>query len=85
MIQFNFKQLLADKAFEEKRRIHLKEIAKKTGISRTTLSKIANSKGEYKTSSENIEKLCQYFECTPDQFMTIIPDPEPTEKESLAT
>jgi putative transcriptional regulator len=80
MIQFNFKKLLADKEFKEKRRIHLKEIAEKTGISRTTLSKIANSKGEYKTSSEIIEKLCKYFECTTDELMTIIPEPEPPEK-----
>ena len=78
MIQFNFKKLLADKEFKEKRRIHLIEISEKTGISRTTLSKIANSRGDYKTSSENIEKLCKYFECTTDEFMTILPDPPET-------
>lgn len=81
MIQFNFKQLVADKEFQEKRRISIKEISDKTNISRTTLSKIANSKGGYITSSENIEKLCKYFNITPDQLMTIIPDsPAPPEK-----
>ncbi len=75
MIQFNFKQLVADKEFKEKRRISIKEISEKTEISRTTLSKIANSKGGYSTSSEYIEKLCNYFNVTPDQLMTIVPDP----------
>ena len=74
MIKFNFKKLLADKEFKEKRRIPLMQIQGETGISRATLSKIANSKGDYKTSSDNIEKLCIYFDCTLDQLMTIIPD-----------
>jgi len=74
MIQFNLKKLLADKEFREKRRILLKEISDITGLSRTTLSKISNSKGDYKTSSYNIEKLCRYFNCSLDQFMTIVND-----------
>lgn len=82
MIQFNFKRLLADKEFNEKRRVYLREISEETGISRTTLSKIANSKGEYKTSSEIIEKLCKYFGCTTDEFMTILPDPGPPHNEA---
>jgi len=75
MIQFNFKKLLADKEFKEKRRIRLTEISEKTGISRTTLSKISNSKGAYKTNSDNIEKLCKYFGCSTNDLMTIVPDP----------
>ena len=75
MIQFNFKQLLADKEFKEKRRISIKEISETTGISRTTLSKIANSKGDYRTSTEYIEKICTYFDVAPDQLIKIIPDP----------
>jgi len=50
------------------------EIAEKTGISRVTISKIAHSKGEYKPNAEIIEKLCLYFECTPNDLMTIIPE-----------
>lgn len=75
MIKYNLKELIAEKEFREKRRISLGEIAKEVGISRATLSKIANNKGHYSTKTEYVEKLCQYFKCTPGQFMTIIPDP----------
>ena len=74
MIQFHFKQLLADKEFKEKRSISIIEIAGKTEISRVTLSKIANSKGDYNTTTDHIEKLCLYFNCTPNDLMTIIPE-----------
>ncbi len=74
MIKFNFKQLLSDKEFKEKKHISLKEVAEITDISRTTLSKISNSKGDYITSSNIIEKLCLYFDCTPNDLMTIVPD-----------
>lgn len=74
MIQFHFKQLLADKEFKEKRTISIIEVAEKTGVSRVTLSKIANSKGDYNTTTEHIEKLCLYFGCSPNDLMTIIPE-----------
>ena len=74
MIQFHFRQLLEDKEFKEKRSILIFEIAEKTGISRVTISKIAHSKGDYKPNAEIIEKLCLYFECTPNDLMTIIPE-----------
>jgi len=80
MIRYNLKELIADKEFNEKRRVSISEIAKEIGISRATLSKIANSKGNYSTKTEYVEKLCQYFECTPGQFMTIMPDPDPSKK-----
>ncbi|WAC06666.1 MAG: helix-turn-helix transcriptional regulator [Thermodesulfobacteriota bacterium] len=74
MIQFHFRRLLEDKEFRERRSILLFEIAEKTGLSRVTLSKIAHSKGNYKPNTEIIEKLCLYFECTPNDLMTIIPE-----------
>jgi DNA-binding Xre family transcriptional regulator len=80
MIQFHFKRLLADKEFREKRTITLIEIAEETGISRVTLSKIANSRGDYNTTSDNIEKLCLYFECTPNDLMAIVPEKTEGEK-----
>ena len=80
MIQFHFKRLLADKEFREKRSITLIEIAEETGISRVTLSKIGNSKGDYNTTSDIIEKLCLYFGCTPNDFMTIVPEEKRGEK-----
>ena len=71
MIKYNLKALKADKEFTENRRISLKEISEATGISYPTLSKIANHRG-YDTAVSNIEKLCLYFGCTPEKFITIV-------------
>ena len=74
MIKYNIKELIAEKSFKEKRTISISEIAKEIGISRSTLSKIANSKGNYSTKTEYIEKLCSYFNVSPDKLIVIIPD-----------
>jgi DNA-binding Xre family transcriptional regulator len=50
-------------------------VAEKTGISRGTLSKIANEKG-YNTVTANIDKLCAYFGCQASDLMTFIEDKE---------
>jgi putative transcriptional regulator len=63
MIRFKLKELLAEKAFKDKRRITLSEVSEETGIHRTTLSKIANQLN-YNTTTENLEKLCAYFGCS---------------------
>jgi putative transcriptional regulator len=76
LIKFNLKELLIRKGFAEKRTIPLQEVASVTGIGISTLSRIANSKGDYHTTTLQLEKLCRYFKCTPNDFMTIIPDPE---------
>ncbi|WP_285260459.1 helix-turn-helix domain-containing protein [Halopseudomonas bauzanensis] len=61
MIRFRLKELMADKGFEENRRVTLDEVAKATGVHRTTLSKIANQKG-YNTTTDILDKLCEFFE-----------------------
>jgi len=61
MIRFRLKELMADKGFKENRRVTLDEVAKATGVHRTTLSKIANQRG-YNTTTEILDKLCEFFE-----------------------
>ncbi len=39
MFRFRLKELIADKAFRENRRITIEEVSKQTGVHRTTLSK----------------------------------------------
>lgn len=65
MIRFRLKELIADKEFKENRRITFDEIAKATGVHRTTLSKIANQKG-YNTTTKVLDKLCAYFDVQVD-------------------
>lgn len=71
MIRFRFKELLAEKEFQEGRSIPVTEIAKVTGINRGTLSKIANEKG-YSTVTSNIDQLCEYFDCEVGDLMVRI-------------
>ncbi|MBO6851602.1 MAG: helix-turn-helix transcriptional regulator [Marinobacter sp.] len=71
MIRFHLKELIADKEFAEKRRITIGEIAKETGINRMTLSKIINHPG-HSTVTDNIDKLCTYFDCRVEQLVTHI-------------
>lgn len=61
MIRFHIKELMAEKGFQENRRVTLDEVSKATGVHRTTLSKIANQRG-YNTTTDILDKLCEYFE-----------------------
>lgn len=74
MIRYNVKELLMKKGFEEKRNITIQEVAKELNINTATLSRIANSKGNYNTTAFQIERLCRYFNCTPNDLITIVQD-----------
>lgn len=63
MIRFLLKELISERAFQTGRRVTLDEIAKATGIHRTTLSKIANVRG-YNTTTDNLDSLCEFFGCS---------------------
>lgn len=62
MIRFKLKELIAEKEYKDKKRLSIKQISEATGIGRTTLSKIVNQKA-VNTTLENIDKLCQLFDC----------------------
>lgn len=73
MIRYHLKELIAEKEFTDKRRITIGEIAKETGINRMTLSKIINHLG-HSTVTDNLDKLCTYFNCEIEQLVTHIKD-----------
>ena len=73
MIRFRLKELLAEKEFAERKVISLTEVACATGMNRMTLSRIANHPGT-NTGTENINKLCKYFNCEVGQLMEYLPD-----------
>lgn len=73
MIRFRLKELVAEKEFQEGRRITLEEISKSTGIHRTTLSKVSNQKG-YNTTTEVLDKLCDFFQVSLGQLAEHIKD-----------
>jgi len=73
MIRFRLAELIADKAFAERRVVPLSEVAQATGIHRATLSKIANQPGA-NIGTEIIDKLCRYFGCQPGDLLMYIED-----------
>ncbi len=75
MLRFHLKKLIADKEFAEKRRITVSEIAEETGINRMTLSKIINHPG-HSMVTDNLDKLCTYFDCEIEDLVTHIKDEE---------
>lgn len=73
MIRFKLKALLSDREFAEGRSISLQEVSEQTGISRVTLSKLANHKG-YNAKTDVIDRLCDYFECEIQELVQHIPN-----------
>lgn len=81
MIRFRLAELVADKAFRERRVIALSEIAEQTGIHRATLSKIANQPGA-NVGTDIVDKLCKYFGCQPGDLLTFVDDQTRIDQES---
>ena len=75
MIRVLLRKLLDDKSFKERKRITLNEVSQETGISRATLTRIANVPG-YNTNTETLNSLCKYFECSPGDLMELRDDKE---------
>ena len=75
MIRILFNQLLDEKAFRERRRIPLTEVSQATGLSRPTLSRIANTPG-YVTGTDTVEALCRYLDCTPGELLVLVNEPD---------
>ncbi len=73
MIRFRLQELIAEKQFREGRRVTLIEVSEATGINRVTLSKMVNQRG-YSTVTENLDRLCKYFECKIEQLAEYVAD-----------
>lgn len=71
MIRYRLRELMAERQFRTGARLTFDEVAKETGIHRTTLSKIANLRS-YNTTTDNIDKLCRFFQCQVGELMEYI-------------
>lgn len=75
MIRYRFRELWEAKQRAENRRITLVEIARATGISRNTLSRLADVRQtRYVTNTGVIDRLCRYFGCQPGDLLVYVPD-----------
>lgn len=77
MLRFKIKEMIGNKEFAEGRRITIGEVAEATGIHRMTLSKMINHRG-YNTGTENLDRLCDYFNCQIMDLVEYIPNDEIT-------
>jgi putative transcriptional regulator len=69
------KKLIDDREFHEGRPITLAEIAEATGVHRMTLSRLNNPRG-YSTSTDTLNRLCEYFNCAIEDLIEYVPDSE---------
>jgi DNA-binding Xre family transcriptional regulator len=73
MLRFKIKEMIAQKEFEEGRRITIAEVAEGAGIHRVTLSKMINRRG-FSTSTDHLDRLCRFFGCTIEDLVEYVPD-----------
>jgi putative transcriptional regulator len=73
MIRILLLQRLDDKAFYEKRKISLNEVANETGIGRATLTRMLNKQG-YSVGTDVVDRLCDYFDCEIGDLLVRVPD-----------
>jgi len=67
---------MADYQFKTEKRLTFEELAKETEIHRTTLSKIANQRS-YNTTTDNIDRLCNFFNCQIGDLMEYVEKADP--------
>lgn len=73
MQRVRLKELIADEEFREGRRETLNEIQQAMGMHLTTPPTIANVKGD-NTTTDNLDKLCAFFDCRVEQLVERVPD-----------
>ena len=76
MIQCRLRELMAIKDRGERRRVTYDEILARTGIAKTTLSKLANERASMVGLSV-IDRLCDYFDCQPGDLFVYVRETEP--------
>ena len=62
MLRFKVKELIADKEFNEGRKVTIAEVAEACGMNRMTLTKICNQKG-YSTVTFLMPRQLSYLAC----------------------
>lgn len=71
VIRILFRQQLDEKSFRDGKRITIGDVAEQTGISRATITRIANVPG-YNTNTDTINLLCGFFECEPGELLQLV-------------
>ncbi|WP_092056701.1 helix-turn-helix domain-containing protein [Planctomicrobium piriforme] len=72
VIRFKIRELLMAKEHSEGRRIALREVAERTGISPQVLSSLCSPTHAVVTNTAFVESLCRFFDCTPNDLMVMV-------------
>lgn len=72
MHTMRIKALMEEQSQRRGRRLSLKEVSERTGISSTVLSKMTDPKG-YVTNTRYIEALCRFFGVMPNDLFVFNP------------
>jgi len=75
MLIVNLKALIERKSAVERRKITYKVIEQETGVRALTLSRIATNH-DYNVSRKDLEKLLLFFNCQPNDLLTLIKEKE---------
>jgi len=75
MLIVNLKALIERKSAVERRKITYKVIEQETGVKALTLSRIATNH-DYNVSRKDLEKLLLFFNCQPNDLLTLIKERE---------
>ena len=73
MIYIQIQEVMKAKRIAWGRKITLCEVAIATGISRTTLFRMMKNEG-YSTVTDQLDKLCTFFECDIHELVKFVPD-----------
>ncbi len=71
MIQCRLRELMAIKSRRDQRRITYSDIVASTGISTTTLTRLARDRSE-KVALTTVDRLCAYFESQPGDLFVYV-------------
>ena len=74
MIQCRLRELMAAKSRRERRRITYSDILASTGVSTTTLTRLANDRSDMVALS-TIDRLCAYFQAQPGDLFIYAEEP----------
>ena len=79
MIQCRLRELMAAKTRESRRKITYTVIKDETGLSKTTLVRLANDKAGL-IGTSTMDRLCAFFDCQPGDLLVYVPS-EPASPE----
>jgi len=68
-MKYNLRNLIYTKSITDNKKITYADISEKTGISINTLSKMSARK-DTNVTVDTVIKLCQYFNCTPNELIS---------------